>query len=168
MKTLRHTVVACGLIAAAAVQAQPSDESLRTLFDAMKAESLVDGIYASLEPSMRQAMQQATAGKALTPQQQKAMDLAPQRLAAVLRSELSWARLLPVQMSIYRESFTQEEIDGLIAFYRSPLGRTFVDRMPVVMQRAMTATQVQVEQAMPKIQGAMQQVLAEAGLAQPR
>ena len=57
----------------------------------------MDSIYGSLESSLRQAMQQASAGRTLTPEQQKVLDLAPQRLSAVMRSELSWARLLPMR-----------------------------------------------------------------------
>lgn len=152
-----------------AVQAAPpSDDSLRTLFEATKAESLMDSIYGSLESSLRQAMQQASAGRTLTPEQQKVLDLAPQRLSTVMRTELSWARLLPMQMAIYRETFTQEEVDGLIAFYRSPVGRSFVDKMPLATQRAIAATQTHVQQAMPRIKAAMDEVLSEAKLAQPR
>ncbi len=152
----------------AAQAAPPSDDTLRTLFEATKAESLMDSIYGSLESSLRQAMQQASAGRTLTPEQQKVLDLAPQRLSAVMRSELSWARLLPMQMAIYRETFTQEEVDGLIAFYRSPVGRSFVDKMPVATQRAMAATQTHVQQVMPRIKAAMDEVLSEARLAPPR
>ena len=151
----------CSLAAGAA---PPSDESILTLFKVMKAESLLDSVYATLEPAMKQAMQQATAGKTLSAEQQRVMDLAPQRLSQVLRAELSWDKLLPMQLSIYRESFEQDEIDGLIEFYKSPLGQSFVSKMPVVSQKAMAATQSHMQHVIPKLKAAMDEVLAEARL----
>ncbi|MFT3820598.1 MAG: DUF2059 domain-containing protein [Rubrivivax sp.] len=151
----------CSIAAAAA---PPSDESILALFKVMKAESLLDSVYATLEPAMKQAMQQAAAGKTLSAEQQKILDLAPQRLGQVLRAELSWDKLLPMQLAIYRESFEQAEIDGLTEFYKSPLGQSFVSKMPAVTQKAMMATQGHMQQVIPKLKAAMDELLAEAKL----
>ena len=148
----------------AAAAAPPSDESIVTLLKVTKAESLLDSVYATLEPAMKQAMQQATAGKTLSAEQQRVMDLAPQRLSQVLRSELSWETLQPMQVAIYRESFDQDEINGLIEFYKSPLGQRFVNKMPLVTQKSTAAMQVHMQQVLPKLKAAMDQVLAEAKL----
>lgn len=37
-----------------------------------------------------------------------------------------------MQLRIQRESFDQVEIDGLIQFYRSPIGQSLVRKIPVV------------------------------------
>lgn len=156
------------LLSATCAAAPPTEASIRTLFEVMKAQALLDGIYATLEPAMRQSMSQAAAGKTLDDEQKRVLELAPQRLSAVLRLELSWEQLLPLQIAIYQASFEQSEVDGLIAFYRSPVGQSFVNKMPVVSQKAMAATQAHMQQVMPKLKAAMDQVLAEARLAPPR
>ena len=142
----------------------PSDESIRSLFTLMQAESLMESVYASLEPAMRQGLAQATSGKELTAEQQRVLERAPQRMSVLMRTELSWAKLEPMQISIYRDSFEQSEIDGLIDFYRSRLGQTFVNKMPMATQKAITAMQNYMQKVMPKIQAAMQEVLMEAKL----
>ena len=142
--------------------AAPSDESIRSLFTLMQAESLMESVYASLEPAMRQGLAQATSGKELTAEQQRVLERAPQRMSVLMRTELSWAKLEPMQISIYRDSFEQSEIDGLIDFYRSRLGQTFVNKMPMATQKAITAMQNYMQKVMPKIQAAMQEVLMEA------
>ena len=43
---------------------------------------------------------------------------------------MTWDKLRPLYVRIYQESFTQEEIDGLIVFYESPAGIAFVERWP--------------------------------------
>lgn len=167
---MKKTLVAVALSfsALACFAGPPSDESIRTLFKVMKAESLMDSVYANLEPAMRQAMAQASAGKTLSDEQKRVMERAPQRLSEVLRSELSWAKMEPMQLAIYRESFEQAEVDGLIEFYKSPLGQSFVNKMPVVTQKAMTSMQAFMQQVMPRIKAAMDEVLAEARLAPPK
>ena len=70
----------------------------------------------------------------------------------------------PIYLGIYRETFDQAEIDGLIAFYRSPIGQSFVRKMPAVVQRSMAVTQTQMQVVMPKLHDAMNQVLREARL----
>jgi uncharacterized protein len=148
-------------ISATCQAATPSDASIRTLFAEMKAESITDGMYAQFEPMMRQAITQATAGKEPTPQQQKLVELYPKRMGELMRTELSWAKMEPVQLKIYRESFDQSEIDGLIEFYRSPAGRSYTSKMPAVTQRTMVEMQAFMLQVMPKLQAAMLEMIRD-------
>jgi hypothetical protein len=144
-----------------AIAATPTDESIRTLFTVMKADSMLNNIYAAMEPAMRQGMAQATAGKEPTPEQKRIMDRFSQRFSDLMRTELSWAKLEPVQIRIYRESFEQSEIDGLIEFYRSPVGQSFINKMPVATQKAIAEVQTYMQQVMPKMQVLMQEMVSE-------
>jgi uncharacterized protein len=149
------------LITLSAGAAPPTDESIRTLFSAMNAESIVNGIYAAIEPMMKQGMAQATAGQEPTPKQKMIMDRFSQRVGELMRTELSWKKLEPIQIRIYRESFDQAEIDGLIVFYRSPIGKSFISKMPVVTQKATAEMQIYMQQVVPKMQAAMQEMISE-------
>ncbi len=122
---------------------------------------MVNGMYAALEPAMRQGMAQATGGKEPTQEQKRIMDRFAQRMSELMRSELSWAKMEPMQIRIYRESFEQTEVDGLIEFYRSPIGQSFLSKMPVVTQKAMAEMQVYMQQVLPKMQSAMQEMSTE-------
>lgn len=46
-------------------------------------------------------------------------------------------KLLDAYAAIYARYFTQQEIDGLVAHYRSPLGRKAVKAMPQVLREGM-------------------------------
>ena len=37
----------------------------------------------------------------------------------------------------YRASFTQDELDGMMAFYKTPAGIAMTKKMPLVMQNVM-------------------------------
>ena len=66
-----------------------------------------------------------------------------------------------MQLRIQRESFDQVEIDGLIQFYRSPIGQSLVRKIPVVTQKAIAEMQIYMQQFMPKTQAAKQEISAE-------
>jgi uncharacterized protein len=70
--------------------------------------------------------------------------------------------LRPLYVQVYQETFTQEEIDGLIAFYESPTGIAFVEKMPVVMQKSMSMMQSRMAPMMEKVRAVMKQTAEEA------
>ena len=53
----------------------------------------------------------------------------------IVREEFSWQKTLPDYIRIYREIFTEEEIQSLIAFYESPTGQMFVRKTPLIMDK---------------------------------
>lgn len=163
MRKLFVTSVLAILVGQAAA-APASTESVETLLTLTKAESTLDAMYASMEQLMRQSMQQATLGKTLTPQQQQVIDTVPAKFMAVMRAELMWDKLKPQLVQLYRETFEQEEIDGLAAFYRSPTGQAFITKTPVLMQKSMAISQAQLQTVFPKMKAAIDQAVAEAKL----
>ncbi len=145
--------------------AQPTSESIETLLTLTKTEALVESVYGNVEQAMRQGMAQAVAEKKLSAEQQRYLEATPKRFVTIMREELSWESLKPMYIEIYRDSFTQEEIDGLIAFYQSPVGMAFVNKMPIVMQKSMTSMQARMQPMMEKMKAAMRQALEDAKVA---
>ena len=140
----------------------PSADSIEALLAATRVEKLGDTMLANIDQMMRQSMAASARGQQLSAEQQRVVDATRAKLVQVLREELSWDKLRPVYVQIYQETFTQEEIDGLIAFYNSPAGAAFVEKMPVVMQRSMSIMQSRTAPMMEKMKAAMQQAIAEA------
>lgn len=166
MKQTLAAAALCCAMGLSAHAAPPSDASIATLLSVTQSDKMLETMYANMEQMIRQGMQQATVGKTLSAEQKRAMELAPARLAKVMREEITWASMEPMIVKVYRESFDQTEVDGLIAFYQSPVGQSYVSKMPLVMQRSMEASQAQLQAFMPKLQQAMAQVMKEARLSQ--
>lgn len=147
--------------------AQPTPESVRKLLEVTQSAALVEQAFASVEQMVRQGLEQQVGGRKLTDEQRRVLDLAPTRIAAVLKQEMNWDTLEPIYVAIYQEAFDQVEIDALIAFHQSPVGRSYVSKMPQVMTRSMQVMQSQMQSLSPKLKQAMDEVLREAKL-QPR
>ena len=47
--------------------------------------------------------------------------------------------LMDILVPIYRKYFTAEDVDGLIRFYESPLGRKLIERQPDMTRESMVA-----------------------------
>jgi hypothetical protein len=143
----------------------PSDVSLRELLQLTQSQKMVDGILAQTDAMMQQSMQQLSGGQALNDAQRKVLDDTRAKLVAEMRRSMNWEQLEPKLITIYQKSFTQEEVDGLLAFYRSPTGQALIAKMPVVMQHSMELMQEQTAQMMPRmreIQSETAQALAAA------
>ncbi len=64
---------------------------------------------------------------------------------------MTWSDLEPAMVKIYQDNFPQEDINGLIAFYKTPLGKTTIEKMPVVMQQSMAVGQNAMLKIMPEL-----------------
>ena len=158
-----RSIVAAALFAASSAFAQaPSVESIDALLTVTKSERLLDTLYANLDTTMRQMVAQTTQGQTLTPRQRRAMDALPGAMAQAVREEFSWAQLRPLYVTIYQESLTQEEVDGLLAFYRSPAGAAMVNKMPVVAQKTMAVMQDRIGPLVQKMQAAVERAMKDA------
>lgn len=69
----------------------------------------------------------------------------------LIRTEMSWQQLEPALIAIYSGVFTEEELQGIIAFYQSEAGQKMVKRQPELMQASMVVMQEQTMALMPKI-----------------
>lgn len=64
-------------------------------------------------------------------------------------------------MRVYRKSFTQGEVDGMIAFYETPAGQAVINKLPAVMQNTVNEMQEMMHPVIQKIQRMQQDVIAE-------
>jgi hypothetical protein len=124
-------------VASAANNAPASDASIRQMLELTNAQQMLAGMKGQMTAMMNTAMQNATKGQTLTPERQAILDRMSAKMSAVVTDMLKWDDLLPLYMRSFRDSFTQDEIDGAIKFYKSAAGQAYVKKLPLVMQNVM-------------------------------
>ena len=143
----------------------PSDPSLERLLVATQAERMNDAVIAQVKASLRPMMAKAVEGQRLDAEQRVQAEELITRLAArtevILAEELAWDRMKAFTLQVYREAFTQREVDDLTAFYESPTGRAFVEKMPVVMAKTMGLMQERMPALMARLQAAASETARE-------
>lgn len=157
-----YAAMALASFAASAAAAPPSAESIENLLKATKTDQVPASVANSIEQGVRQGMAQLLAGKQLTEEQRRKAEAEPLRIMAKVREELSWAKVKPTYVQIYQEAFTQDDINAMLAFYRSPAGKAFIEKMPGVLQKSAAAMQSRVGPMLGEMRTAMQKSAAEA------
>ncbi len=142
----------------------PSTESVMKLLEVTKAEAMIEQIYATVELNAKQDLAKRTEGQTLNEEEKEFIARIPPTIAEVFKSEFSWPEMRAVYIDIYQEAFTQSEINDLIDFYKSPVGQSYLSKMPLVLHRSMQVTTKQVEAVIPKIRKAVEELLMEAKL----
>ncbi|NJL30029.1 MAG: DUF2059 domain-containing protein [Thermoanaerobaculia bacterium] len=86
----------------------------------------------------------------------------------LVAQELDWEKVKGDYISLYAETFTEEEMAGILAFYKSPAGKAFVEKQPALMQRSMELSQRMMMSIMPKIQAMTKNLPKPAAEATPQ
>src|SRR5664279_3153637 len=55
------------------------------------------------------------------------------KMMALVAESLSKAK--PALAKVYTDTYTEDELDGILTFYKSPAGKALLQKMPEVMQR---------------------------------
>src|ERR1700733_11568557 len=121
----------------AANTAPASDASIREMLELTNARQLIDNMKGQINTLMGNAIQDAVRNQTVTPERQAILDRMAARMSAVATDVMNWDQLLPIYLRTYRASFTQDEIDGVNKFYKSPAGRAYTRKLPVAMQNVM-------------------------------
>lgn len=145
----------------ACVAASASNASVETLMALTKSEATIDAVYAQFEPVMTQSMQQAFAGKSLSAEQQQNVKKAEKQAFEIMRTELSWVSMKLEVVKIYQDTFLQDEVDGVTAFYRSPPGIAVVEKLRTVMQRSNAFVMARMPAIMAKVNAATKKAMAD-------
>ncbi|MCU1716976.1 DUF2059 domain-containing protein [Pseudomonas sp. 5P_3.1_Bac2] len=111
----------------------------------VRADKLTVPVYAQVQQMFAQrfAETKATDKAVLETYQAKANTALDQAVA--------WDKLKPDLVKLYTTSFTEQEMQDLISFYESPLGKKVLEKMPELTGRSAQLTQARLESAVPKV-----------------
>jgi uncharacterized protein len=153
----RIALLGFGLLIATTCRAAPaSPESVTALFSLMNMDRTIAQSFDKMQALTRQSLASLPRARALTPEQRERFDAGIARVDTLMRDEMSWAKLEPEFVQIYASTFTQDEIDGQLAFYRTPAGQALITKTPQLTDRTLVAMQAHMQVLLPLIQQTMQ------------
>lgn len=131
---------------------RPTDDSVRQLLQIMQAQKVVQQAAGQVQTVFNGMLNKQLEGKTLSAEEQQRITNARARLKEFTDKMLNWEIMEPIYLKAYGETFSQAEIDSLIAFYSSPAGQAVVAKLPLAVQNAMAATQQAMMNLMPQVQ----------------
>ena len=118
------------------VYAEPAQEtSIEKLLVLTDARKLCDSALADTDAIIETTLRPLLKTEGITAEKRQMLESFLNQYKTIVREEFSWQKTLPDYIRIYREIFTEEEIQSLIAFYESPTGQMFVRKTPLIMDK---------------------------------
>lgn len=140
---------------------EPSEDSVMALLEIMNMHKSLNLIGAQMDSIMQQAVDEAAQGHPLSSVAQNSADRCRADLHVAIREDLSWDKMMPIYVAIYQKAFTQEEINALTAFYKTPLGQKIVVKLPEAMKNAEEQTMEAMRPMMQRIREMQQEIAQE-------
>ncbi|TAA26832.1 DUF2059 domain-containing protein [Pseudoxanthomonas winnipegensis] len=145
-------VAALAAPAAPAPEAPASEASVRELLQVTDVRAMMRSMEDQVRATVGQSMQHAVQGQALNDAQRAILDRTGKQMVDVMLEQMRYDVMEPEYIRLYTESFSQADVDGMLAFYRSPAGQSMLKKMPGLMKNSMVLIQQRMQLLMPQIQ----------------
>jgi hypothetical protein len=134
-----------------AADATSKHAKVRELFELTSMETRVDQIRASALGQLHAMAAQQFAAAGLS-DQNKSVLAYYDKLNSLVASKYDWAQLEPKYEQVYVDLYTEEELDGILAFYRSPVGHAFLAKSPEATRQVLALSKQQLDTLAPQVQ----------------
>ena len=152
LASAQSTQTAPSAAAATPAADRPTDDSVRQLLQVQKAQSMLEQVSKQMDATFTAMINKQLENQTLSDDDKDRIEAARARLKALTGKMLTWENMEPMYLKIYEDSFSQSEVDSMIAFYSSPAGQAVVAKLPLVAQNTMTAMLQQMKTVMPQAQ----------------
>lgn len=155
MRKFPFLLAAALLFGAAAVHADDASKhaKVRELFQLTSMQNRLDQIRVSALAQARSfaAQQFASTGVSAQPNQ-KGLAAYYEKLNALVAEGYNWTKLEPAYEKVYADLYTEDELDGILAFYKSPVGQAYLSKTPEATRQVLQISRQQFDALTPQIQ----------------
>ena len=137
------------------------------LFMLLRMDTMMDQLMNGVKKQVQQITESMPGADQATPEQKKQMTDFQQRVMDVVNQKIGWKALEPDFINLYASTYTEEELDGIVAFYKSPIGQKMIEKTPELMAKSTQITQQKMSELQPQltqmVQDFMKQMAASMG-----
>jgi hypothetical protein len=124
----------------------------------------------AMDQVMNMVQQQATAdtnaqltGKGASEDQKARVDAFQKQLFQFVEDQIGWKSMQNDYIDMYSQTFTEDEIDGILAFYKSPAGAALIAKTPELTSKASVLVAKKMLTLKPEIQKMVQDFASTVG-----
>jgi hypothetical protein len=139
---------------AAAADLAKRKELAEKLIPTLKIGDSVTRYFDQIKKSQMDVLSRQLKGKS----QQDAEEI-NRSATELMNKEMSWNNLKESFVNLYAEAFSAEELDALIKFYDSPIGKKLVDKQPEIQQKSTGLTFKLRSEIMMKVHKATREII---------
>jgi hypothetical protein len=145
VKRIYLILICCALAAgpAAAQQQRSKQQKIERILEITNPDTVVTEVVTQVDGMMKQIQPNPTAQQKA--KRQDALD----KIAKLSKERM--LKMRPELVKAYAETFSDEEIDGLLAFYETPAGKASVIKIPAINNRMSGLIQAEINALGPEI-----------------
>ena len=83
------------------------------------------------------------------------------QIQTISNDEVGWDKLRPQMVQLYYDTFTEAELDGILAFYKTPAGQAIVNKSPDLAMKTTTNVQNRIKDMQPKLASVTQEYVSK-------
>ena len=167
----RWIVVLIVMLAVAPYSARADEASkqakVKELFATMHMDHMLDQMMSSIQKEVQVMTQKSQSAQGMTPEQKKLTQNFMDKAMKIVNDSVGWTVLEPDYVKLYASTYTEAEIDGILAFYKSPVGQAMLEKTPELSAGGMQIVRGRMASFQPKIQALQQEYVKELAAAEP-
>ena len=149
-------IAATAVLLALPLSARADEASKRAKIEQMltvlKMEDNFNLLMKQVEQQGRQMGMSMTNPSQLTDADKKILDNFMVKLMAAMQETMGWQKLKSEFIDLYAKAYTEEEVDGILTFYKSPVGQSMLAKTPQLVQQSMAISQTHMKEIQPKLE----------------
>jgi hypothetical protein len=114
-------------------------------------DSMMKEQLANLQERINSMAKQQFSQGSLTPAQTSLTTTYLKQVQDLTDDEVGWEKLRPAVVQNYADTFTDADLDGIIAFYKSPAGNALLTKSPAISNKTMVMVQDKIKELQPKL-----------------
>ena len=151
----------CCLVVTAHADEASHTAKVHEFFKVAKLDQLSTQIMTQAMEQVNSSMMQQMIGAQLTATQQQSVEQLKGKVADVVTEALGWEKLEPEYTRMYSEAFTEQQMDDILAFYKSSTGQAMIEKSPTLLTESSRIAQQRMAVVLPKIQKLVKDFMAQ-------
>ena len=161
---------------AGGVQAHADEASKKAkaqeLFLTVRMDRTMGQLMDTIMKQVSQMTQSMPGTKQMTESDKRQLADFQQRVGALVEKTVGWKAMEPDFVELYASTYSEEELDGILAFYKSPVGQAMLDKTPELMTKGTEISQRRMREVQPELNKMLEdfikQVMTEHEKAAPK
>ncbi len=134
---------------------------VKELFAVMHMDHSLDRMRGSMEQQVQATAKNASGTEQMTPEKKKMQQEFIDNSMKVVDQSFGWPVLEAGYVKLYADTYTEAELDGILAFYKSPAGHALLTKTPELSAGVMQIVHSRMDGFEPKMR-ALQELYVKA------
>jgi hypothetical protein len=151
---MKRTVLLLALVLCLPLAAHADEASRHAKAQELLSLLHMDRVMDQMMNNMLEQMSTMTkqlGGNNVKPEDQAKIDDFQKKVFQLVESQMGWKVLEPDYVDIYAKNFTDEQLDAILAFYKSPAGSALVEKLPTLTTQGMQLAQTRMAALQPQL-----------------